>query len=109
MNNVTNGFEPVATAITIVETSAHFETILGQGFLPKNACTDSTPLAQTTCLSARDFPAGAAPVGEVHQGFILTEGNENFGDQVTLLLSQVPRSRLLAGAASQLRRRHAIC
>jgi hypothetical protein len=89
MVNVTNGFKPVLTAVGMLNTSPYFDS-LGA---PKDTCAGNTPLAQTMCLSARDFPAGPAPAGEVRQGFILTDGEENYSDLVPLLPNQAPRCR----------------
>ena len=86
MTNITNGFVPATTAAGTLFSSG---LVLARAtptspILPKDQCMGWTPLAQTMCRSARDFPAGLPPAGELRRGIILTDGGENWTDVVTL-------------------------
>lgn len=81
--HLTNGFVPIAMAPGILENSSFFQNNNGS-FVPKECVFGATPLAQGMCESARDFPAGVPPAGEIRHAIVLTDGDENFSDQVPL-------------------------
>ena len=80
--HITNGFVPFRMAVGLLQTSPYYKNVAPAGsthpvYAPAECDYGETPLAQGMCESARDFPTGALPTGEVRSGIILTDGEEN--------------------------------
>jgi len=89
--HLTPGFVPVATALGAWQSSPYWDSANDE---TRDTCEGDTPLAQTMCLSARVFPAGLPPAGEVRRGWTFTDGGENSSDVVPPTTDQETRCRL---------------
>ncbi len=87
--NVTNGFVDPDAAIGALQRSPAFNADAAHPDLlvPKECPSGATPLAQGMFEAARVFgPPLTAPLpaGEIRRAVILTDGDENYSDEVTL-------------------------